>query len=280
MKTGGGMDGGVCAPGVNRIKYEVNGEVKETCMCEKDYEKLAKKKGVAYKNNDLGGIIKGLEKAYESTKCGKSDHSCWFDKDLPHISVDKLKPITKSGKYEWLNTKDIEKVLLQYEVKHPEFKFMGAHPIDFQQLRGELDNLDLDKYKGKTKIGFVFNLDPSYKQGSHWVAYFIDRERGEIMYFDSFAPRESRIPPEIKECSRKLIEKHGYKSRINQFKYQKGNSECGVFSIMFIISKINGYDLDYSVDDSVANKSRTDVFRRVSKNGRGKVDSIWPVIKI
>ena len=34
---------------------------------------------------------------------------------------------------------------------------------------------------------YVFNLDPSYKPGSHWVAVYIDR-KGRPEYFDSFGP--------------------------------------------------------------------------------------------
>ena len=42
---------------------------------------------------------------------------------------------------------------------------------------------------------YVFNLDPSYKPGSHWVAVYIDR-KGRPDYFDSFG----RPPPrEIKD---------------------------------------------------------------------------------
>ena len=37
---------------------------------------------------------------------------------------------------------------------------------------------------------YVFNLDPSYKPGSHWVAVYIDR-KGRPEYFDSFG----RPPP-------------------------------------------------------------------------------------
>ena len=39
---------------------------------------------------------------------------------------------------------------------------------------------------------YVFNLDPSYKPGVHWVAVYIDR-RGLVEYFGSFGhppPRE------------------------------------------------------------------------------------------
>ena len=33
---------------------------------------------------------------------------------------------------------------------------------------------------------YVFNLDPSYKPGVHWVAVYIDR-RGVVEYFDVLA---------------------------------------------------------------------------------------------
>ena len=39
---------------------------------------------------------------------------------------------------------------------------------------------------------YIFNLDPSYKPGSHWVAVYIDR-KGHPEYFNSFGcppPRE------------------------------------------------------------------------------------------
>ena len=36
--------------------------------------------------------------------------------------------------------------------------------------------------KGKTNIGIIFNLDPHYKQGSHWVAVFIKVRKKEIYY--------------------------------------------------------------------------------------------------
>ena len=38
---------------------------------------------------------------------------------------------------------------------------------------------------------YVFNLDPSYKPGSQWVAVYIDR-KGRPEYFDSFG----RLPQE------------------------------------------------------------------------------------
>ena len=57
----------------------------------------------------------------------------------------------------------------------------------------------LDEIKHIKQISFpsahVFNLDPSYKPGVHWVAVYFDRE-GLPEYFNSFG----RPPPrEIKD---------------------------------------------------------------------------------
>ena len=57
-----------------------------------------------------------------------------------------------------------------------------------------LDEIEHIKQKSFPSA-YVFNLDPSYKPGSHWVAVYIDR-KGRPEYFDSFG----RPPPrEIKD---------------------------------------------------------------------------------
>ena len=55
----------------------------------------------------------------------------------------------------------------------------------------------MDEIKHIKQISFpfayIFNLDPSYKPGVHWVAVYIDKE-GRPEYFDSFG----RPPPKEK----------------------------------------------------------------------------------
>lgn len=75
---------------------------------------------------------------------------------------------------------------------------------------------------------FIINLDPGYKEGSHWVAVKFDYN-GKASFFNSFGG-----PPEGNILS--FIEKHapnGY--TYNPNKYQ-GNlsTSCGYFSILFI----------------------------------------------
>lgn len=94
----------------------------------------------------------------------------------------------------WLSTHDILKVMKQYEISHPDFKFIGATPLDYDYIKPngqcvtkELCTFNLNNYikQGIFKIGVVFNLDPHYKSGSHWTSLYIDVKKGGIYYFDS-----------------------------------------------------------------------------------------------
>ena len=98
----------------------------------------------------------------------------------------------KKNPEEWLNSVDIEDVMKQYEKKVPTFMFIGPSPIDFDKhlLYGECVWDELCKFKlenilkkGKNKIGIIFNLDPHYKNGSHWISMFIDIRKKFIFFF-------------------------------------------------------------------------------------------------
>mgnify|MGYP006897233767 CR=1 FL=1 len=52
----------------------------------------------------------------------------------PEIKDNTFRPKGPQGKFEWLSTVDINKVMEQYHHSHPDFKFLGAVPIDFDDL--------------------------------------------------------------------------------------------------------------------------------------------------
>lgn len=122
------------------------------------------------------------------------DQWCWLGYDMfSNIEgiEDFFKPIQpfKDGLNTWLSTRDINDVMHQYEKLHPEFLFLGAVPIDFEQLYNPVSNFDIrDKniQNGKIKkIGMVFNTDPHDKGGTHWIAMFINVDKQYIKFFDS-----------------------------------------------------------------------------------------------
>jgi hypothetical protein len=160
----------------------------------------------------------------------------------------------KHNPNQWLSSRDIAAVMKQYERKYKCFTFIGPSPIDYDTHKRygecvweELCHFSLanEINNGKKKIGIVFNLDPHYKQGSHWVSLFINIERGLIFFFDSVG---DRIPRKIKEfveevtlqgrqLSSKNIKPIHFRFEENYpFEHQYEDTECGIYSLFFIIS--------------------------------------------
>ena len=195
----------------------------------------------------------------------------------------------------WLNNFDIENVLNQYEQLSADFEFIGPVPIDFDSKTGAfsrcvsdaLCNLNIKSLwkSGKRKLGVVFNLDPHYKGGSHWVAMYADLASGAIYFYDSYGmapPKEvvvlmnrikeqgdAMIGIDIKKVSAPLPEHKNYK-RIsndggfqiyyNRRRFQYENSECGPFSMNFIVDLLLGKSypqvLASPIDDKKAMNTR------------------------
>ena len=110
-----------------------------------------------------------------------------------------------------LTTLDIRRIL-KY-VDH----FGGVYP---------LDRLPLVLIKPKS---FIINLDPSYKEGSHWVAVIFYKS-GHAYYFDAFG----RQPTEEILTFIERFASNGYNYSKN--KYQDDNSSlCGYYCILFIL---------------------------------------------
>jgi len=89
----------------------------------------------------------------------------------------------ESNKNEWLNTNDIAAVLRQYEDLYSDFQLFGPTPIDFdlKETDGtckvdDLCSIDIKQLlkNGIHKIGIVFNTDPHYKSGQHWISLYVD----------------------------------------------------------------------------------------------------------
>ena len=158
----------------------------------------------------------------------------------------------KKNPNEWLSNFDIMNVLEQYEQTHPHFEFIGPTPIDFDKvvsgncIQNELCRFELREQvkKRKTHIGVVFNLSPHTSGGSHWVSLFIDTRDRLIFFFDSAG---ETIPKEVSEFVERVqadaVELEGKKYRYHHNhpkEHQMGNTECGVYSLFFIITMLTG----------------------------------------
>ena len=153
----------------------------------------------------------------------------------------------------WLNSLDIGNVMNQYEESHPDFEFMGPYPIDFAapdpyngnegkcliQEMCEIKTADA-LAKGTKYIGIIYNLDPHFKSGSHWVAAFIDLVKHNCYYFDSYGMEP---PMQIQKFMKWITtQDNTMKLFYNGRRFQYKNSECGMYSMYFIICMLEGQD--------------------------------------
>jgi hypothetical protein len=261
-----------------------------TCYSNEDLNKLkriwnARHPDNKINTNDSREIWIKLKYYYKNV-CDKE--SCWakkivknhnLEKDLLDAFAPESPKEWKKDPNEWLSSLDIIEVMKQYEKKYKCFEFLGPSPIDYdtKMLYGkcvweELCNFNLQDEinKGKFKIGLIFNLDPHYKGGSHWVSLFINCKKSTIFYFDSAG---DPIPKQIKKLVDEVIKQGNDLKNPIYFNFdqnyptvhQYGNTECGVYSLFFIVhmleDKINQHYLKtHELKDEYMQKFRNIYF--------------------
>lgn len=236
-------------------------------------------------------------------QCG-NDEACWLEQPFlrKNPDLDKyFKPLAPLGQYQWLATDDIYRVMNQWSEKYPRFKFVGPLPMDFLRLHDPeskfLQRLNLHRTKEYDNIGIILNIDPSTKGGSHWVAMNIDLRKKEIHYFDSYGDKhysnnkymipyrdsygqshqkdKIAMPMELQNFINRITDNGqkkkvgggppGYKVKINTIRHQFANSECGIYSMLFLIKSLSSSFEEITQDivmDEKANQYRDILFRR------------------
>ncbi len=166
----------------------------------------------------------------------------------------------------WLNSDDIQAVMKQYEKACPEFRFLGVVPIDFSApdpyaqssgpkcMNDQFCHVDVaaERAAGKKILGAIFNLDPHYKGGSHWVGLAIDLQRTKVYYFDSYGMPP---PPQVARFMRYLtLQDKQFVLESNGRRFQYSDTECGMYSLYFLIRMIQGADFKKFVRNPIADK--------------------------
>lgn len=146
-----------------------------------------------------------------------------------------------------MNTLQIQ--TLCENIKELQPNFLGVFPYD---KLPDIHKLESDKF-------CIVNFDPSYKDGSHWIAIIL-RPKEKNIYFDSYG----QPPPPQKTAFFKIL-KHNYKWNKCQLQHPLSTA-CGQWCIFFVcayfsdhsLAQINGYFSDK--DDLLKNDFAINVF--------------------
>jgi len=274
-----------CSP---KPKNEIN---EFSCYTKSDLVKLrdnwnARHPDAKIKSNDPKEIHKNLT---EFLKNVCNNEACWIKqkgafKNLESDLSDSFAPESpnewKKNPNEWLSSVDIMKVMKQYEKAYKCFDFMGPTPINFdtKKLYGECVWEELCKFNlskliknGKTKIGIIFNTDPDNKPGQHWISMFINIKKKTIFFFDSTG---DKAPPEVMKLVERIKQQGLALENPIQFKFdsnegiehQYGNTECGVYSIYFIVHMLEDKMTENYIKTHILKDEYIEKFRHIYFN--------------
>ncbi len=260
-----------CAPGKN---YD---SVNNTCFSLDDIKKLVKEYNYNY--NDVIKISNNKKEMMKQlvTKMKKKfncdDELCWIKSRIVKTMNDEDKelientyrPVGPANTKDWLSTKDINNVMHQYELKYTDFKFFGAVPYDFQDLPYYgFNNIDFNQIESDYKhFGMVINLDTHDMNGSHWVALYVNFPERKVYYFDSVGKKPGQrintfvrkvlthmynkmtnLHFNVEQFMKEFHSSSDFDVRYNKIQHQFKNSECGVYSMNFIIRLLDGETFD------------------------------------
>lgn len=206
-----------------------------------------------------------------------------------NILETRFKPEGPSHSTEWLNNDNIDYVLNQWTKIYPGFLHVPFHMMDFDEHQTRLASLDLgNEYKnGTKKMGCVINTDKSTGRGIHWLCVFADLsdEKSDgywtLEHFDSAGDYPKRsLHAWLNKQRATIADKHPAKrievvdvTKSNQL--QRSTTECGVFSLWYILSRLNGIPFSYfaqpsAINDDMMYKFRKFLFRHEITSGGKK----------
>jgi hypothetical protein len=113
----------------------------------------------------------------------------------------------------------------------------------YKNFQGVYASNELNELPTRKRMGFIMNLDPNYKSGSHWVGVYIDTEKDmSVEYYDSFGdPPTKNFMKDIKKIIDKINPDVYLKFKVNKIKRQSANSDnCGIFAIKFLMDRFQG----------------------------------------
>lgn len=263
---------GFCAPKsvVNKLK-KLTEEVDEN----KNNDNMADQ--FAVDGNRLLEILKSKYNCNSET-CVLSNYEVkkYVDSDLiESVLKENFKPLGPKCTKEWLSNFDIDDVLdqMKKKYKHKNFLHIPFQMRDFEKTGSELANLNWqDEYtKGFRTFGTVMNTDYSTGKGIHWFAIFGDFSDGLDVFTVEYFNSSGELPlPEVNAWMKKFKHSLNFEKPVKdlittRIVNQQSSSECGLYSLYYIISRLHGVSWEWfnknRVKDKVMYEFRKYLFR-------------------
>lgn len=214
-----------------------------------------------------------LESRTFQTQLNKNE----FDKVYTDLVLN-FKPTGPKYTTDWLSNIEIDQTMIQWTKENKEFYGCEFCTIDFESIiESSLSKLDLNKFvqikeeftciyeqynnlqlrkKNIKTIGCIVNSDTSYGPGKHWFAVFFDLRTvpWRFEYFNS-----SGNPPykEIVMYMENLKKRYGNKIECittTSIEHQQSETECGLYSLYYIRSRILKIPMKYFRHNRVKDK--------------------------
>jgi hypothetical protein len=183
----------------------------------------------------------------------------------------------------WLSNYNVDGVMKQFAAKFPGFYPYNFHMANFSEysfhdgrVKAEPDTLHttpvvslLQKYK---TFGCIINTGTYQSRGEHWMALFVDTRNipYTIEFFNSSGggPRSyakwlsstqndlsTIAPTEIVRC--------------DVIRHQQSMSECGLYSLFYIYSRLNGVPYSYFQSVPIPDKFMFEFRNHLFDDGKG-----------
>ena len=264
-------------------------EKKEVCLSPSEFRIL---KQVTVKYNFLDKTMidmldyEGLVLLLRDKLQVDSEKEIWDHEKVKEIVGDSIAKFIKHLKYnpdgpagsnELLNNFNIDDTLSSYTIRaaviySKRFLHVPFQMIDFESQKTELAKLDfIEASKKYDCMGVVLNSDVSSGPGKHWFALYVDFKKNPltIEYFNSSGrPPYPEIIDWVENVRSDLLKKNvqvGLKVVATQ-RIQESKTECGVFSLIFIIGRLEGKPTEYftakNVNDEYMLKYRNILFAK------------------
>lgn len=247
------MPAGECAPHVEAGAGGV-------CLTAKAVAAVAKVAGVA----QSGDHAKVIAEAKAATSCG-TQH-CLLEKVRANVDVEaeraRIKPLGPASTRKWLDNSNIDVSLAQWAKAFPGFRPVPFAMMNFAEYDNELRRFNpaAEAAQGMKMFACVLNTDHHPGRGKHWVCVFGDLRRSPwtVEYFNS----SGRPPPpqmvEWMVTTRNRLRMGGRHQVddvvVSRRPHQEGDSECGVYCLFYIWSRLQGVPWETFRKNRVADK--------------------------